>query len=116
MTNKKRLECFGTATSQDACLQCPDNNECVAELIRREQKRFSWANRPLRKKEIVSDPISGCQITSLVIPSIQDYEIWLEGFGKELDAVKQLAKEVQVDPMSFDFRKLKKLLEAVQNL
>jgi hypothetical protein len=29
MIKQKRLECFGTANSSDACLQCPDNSECA---------------------------------------------------------------------------------------
>jgi len=33
--NQKRLECFGTATFQDACSQCPDNEDCVKETMRR---------------------------------------------------------------------------------
>jgi len=32
---KKRLECFGTATTQDVCLQCPDNEECVKKTMER---------------------------------------------------------------------------------
>jgi len=36
---QKRLECFGTATTQDCCLQCPDNDECVAKTM--EQNKMS---------------------------------------------------------------------------
>lgn len=35
----KRLECFGTATPQDCCLQCPDNEECVNETMRKDTKK-----------------------------------------------------------------------------
>ena len=28
-TKKERPPCFGTATMQDACTQCPDNNDCA---------------------------------------------------------------------------------------
>jgi len=31
----KRLECFGTANMSDCCAQCPDNNECVDETMKR---------------------------------------------------------------------------------
>lgn len=31
----EKLKCFGTATTQDYCLRCPDNTECCNETIRR---------------------------------------------------------------------------------
>jgi len=33
--DKDRLECFGTANMSDACAQCPDNEKCVRETMRR---------------------------------------------------------------------------------
>jgi len=42
--NEDRLECFGDANMSDACAQCPDNEECVRETIRR------WKQEKLRSK------------------------------------------------------------------
>jgi len=30
-----RLECYGTANTSDCCMQCPDNEECVKETMKR---------------------------------------------------------------------------------
>jgi len=35
---ENHLSCFGTATTQDACMQCPDNAECAKETIKRWKK------------------------------------------------------------------------------
>ena len=34
-----RFTCFGTATTQDTCLQCPDNEACIAETMKTKTKR-----------------------------------------------------------------------------
>jgi hypothetical protein len=46
--------------------------------------KFNLKTFPRRKKETVTDPISGCKIESIIIPSIEDYKAWAEGFEKEL--------------------------------
>lgn len=35
MSEKQKLECFGTANMSDCCAQCPDNSVCTDETIRR---------------------------------------------------------------------------------
>jgi hypothetical protein len=37
-SKKKRLPCFGDANMSDACAQCPDNEECVEETLKRPAK------------------------------------------------------------------------------
>jgi hypothetical protein len=34
-----RLECFGDANTSDACLQCPDNNECATLTCSKVEKQ-----------------------------------------------------------------------------
>jgi hypothetical protein len=34
---KETLECFGTANMSDCCAQCPDNEECAKETMRRQK-------------------------------------------------------------------------------
>jgi len=35
---ESKYACFGTATSQDTCLMCPDNSECVKETVRKSKE------------------------------------------------------------------------------
>jgi hypothetical protein len=90
--------CFGTATTQDTCLQCVDNKECCEETVKRAQTDGDYLkdapNVFFKDKEgnITSDPTKVYCITGIKFRKADS--------KKEIESVKKalVANQEKVKP------------------
>jgi len=91
----KRFPCFGTATTQDTCLQCPDDEECVKETMKRYNEQKTMSGKELKER------------------AEKLYEEMCE-FSRQFKDLDQKRQEFEVHHAQFlvKFRKFKQQMEA----
>jgi hypothetical protein len=73
--------------------------------------KFNLKTFPKRKKETVIDPINGVKIESIVIPSLGDYESWVESFEEEIRRVIDALAVYPID--EYDMGRLNALMNVL---
>lgn len=81
MSVVEKLECFGTANTSDCCAQCPDNEECVKETMRKHKKTVMEKLEQVLAEfpKFVADPTT----------NEENILKWLKDFASELDSFKK---------------------------
>jgi len=68
--DERRPECFGVVTILDKCLQCPYNEECVTETIRRIKQKMKCPKCGYKMKKLTPN-FYRCQTDNCSVHSVE---------------------------------------------